>query len=80
MRATFLLVGVVRQLKSCNGCLSFHWHSFSGVGVAVGESGVTSSTKNGVLSNGLFVSSSDCCERPIDWSIRRDGCIHIQAF
>ena len=52
----------------CNGCLNVRWHSFSGVGVAVGESEVTSSTENGVLSNGLLASSSDSCERPIYWS------------
>ncbi len=50
----------------CNGCFNVRWHSFSGVGVAVGESEVTSSTENGVLSNGLLASSSDSCERPID--------------
>jgi hypothetical protein len=52
----------------CNGCLNVRWHSFSGVGVVVGESNVTSSTDNGVLSNGLLASSSYSCERPIDWS------------
>ncbi len=52
----------------CNGCLNVRWHSFSVVGVAVGESGVTSSTENGVLSTGALVPSSDSCERPIDWS------------
>ncbi len=52
----------------CNGCLNVRLHSVSVVGVAVGESDVTSSTENGGLSTGLLASSSDSCERPIDWS------------
>ena len=52
----------------CNGCLNVRWHSFSGVGAAVRESDVTSSTETGVLSTGSLASSSDGCERPIDWS------------